>query len=433
MSAFSVTVEPKTFSVTVSAIGMQGAAGTSGGGGDVTGPASSVSGNLPAFSGTGGKTLVDSGTSAVAIASAAAVALSSHEALTSGIHGISAFVATLLDDANAAAFRTTLGLGTAATSNTTAFEASGAIATHAAITSGVHGISAFAATLLDDANASAFITTLFGGATGTGNAVRATSPSFVTPTLGVASATSLTVGAGSVSAPSVSVGDLNSGIYSHLAGGLSIAADGVQAVRIQPDASVAFYGPYALFSYDLILGASADLSIARVGISAVGVLNYASPSSPTSFSVYNVAGTDYERGGLTWQKVANYLMLVTEAGGVGSNRAIWLNSASHLYFTAGGGESAQWYLSTGGNWLASTDSAYTIGGDGGNRPIDLHLARNLVLGMSQSLGGGSKVINIGNCTTAPTTNPTGGGILYVEAGALKYRGTSGTVTTIAPA
>jgi hypothetical protein len=28
---------------------------------------------------------------------------------------------------------------------------------------------------------------------------------------------------------------------------------------------------------------------------------------------------------------------------------------------------------------------------------------------------------------------TGGGILYVDAGALKYRGSSGTVTTIAPA
>ena len=34
---------------------------------------------------------------------------------------------------------------------------------------------------------------------------------------------------------------------------------------------------------------------------------------------------------------------------------------------------------------------------------------------------------------APSVSLTGGGILYVEAGALKYRGSSGTVTTIAPA
>jgi hypothetical protein len=35
--------------------------------------------------------------------------------------------------------------------------------------------------------------------------------------------------------------------------------------------------------------------------------------------------------------------------------------------------------------------------------------------------------------TAPGSNPTGGGFLYVESGALKYRGSSGTVTTIANA
>lgn len=42
-------------------------------------------------------------------------------------------------------------------------------------------------------------------------------------------------------------------------------------------------------------------------------------------------------------------------------------------------------------------------------------------------------IFIGNVSVAPTTNPVNGGLLYVEAGALKYRGSSGTVTTIAAA
>ena len=35
--------------------------------------------------------------------------------------------------------------------------------------------------------------------------------------------------------------------------------------------------------------------------------------------------------------------------------------------------------------------------------------------------------------TAPAANLTGGGIIYVEAGALKYRGSSGTITTLGPA
>ena len=42
-------------------------------------------------------------------------------------------------------------------------------------------------------------------------------------------------------------------------------------------------------------------------------------------------------------------------------------------------------------------------------------------------------IFIGDTSSAPTGNPSSGGFLYVESGALKYRGSSGTVTTIAPA
>jgi hypothetical protein len=52
---------------------------------------------------------------------------------------------------------------------------------------------------------------------------------------------------------------------------------------------------------------------------------------------------------------------------------------------------------------------------------------------SASLGGGSGIVAMANATTVPTSNPTGGGILYVESGALKYRGSSGTITTIAAA
>ncbi len=47
-----------------------------------------------------------------------------------------------------------------------------------------------------------------------------------------------------------------------------------------------------------------------------------------------------------------------------------------------------------------------------------------------SYGGGTGVVFIANCTLAPSTNPSGGGILYCESGALKYRGSSGTVTTL---
>jgi hypothetical protein len=60
-------------------------------------------------------------------------------------------------------------------------------------------------------------------------------------------------------------------------------------------------------------------------------------------------------------------------------------------------------------------------------------AGNVGIGTADQFGGGVKVVGLANATTAPASNPTGGGVLYVEAGALKYRGSSGTVTTIANA
>jgi len=56
-----------------------------------------------------------------------------------------------------------------------------------------------------------------------------------------------------------------------------------------------------------------------------------------------------------------------------------------------------------------------------------------LFGNSASFGGGRGVLGISNAITVPSSNPTGGGVLYVEGGALKYRGSSGTITTIAGA
>jgi len=50
-----------------------------------------------------------------------------------------------------------------------------------------------------------------------------------------------------------------------------------------------------------------------------------------------------------------------------------------------------------------------------------------------SFGGGVGVLGVLNATTVPNTNPTGGGVLYAEAGAGKWRGSGGTVTTFGPA
>jgi len=63
--------------------------------------------------------------------------------------------------------------------------------------------------------------------------------------------------------------------------------------------------------------------------------------------------------------------------------------------------------------------------------LTLTAAQNLLLGGTSDPASAAKCIVIYN-GTAPTGNISGG-ILYVESGALKYRGSSGTVTTIANA
>ena len=57
---------------------------------------------------------------------------------------------------------------------------------------------------------------------------------------------------------------------------------------------------------------------------------------------------------------------------------------------------------------------------------------NIGIGVTAFGTSAAKVLGMANAT-APTSSPAGMGQLYVEAGALKYRGSSGTVTTIANA
>jgi len=64
--------------------------------------------------------------------------------------------------------------GTAAANDTSDFEAAGTVSTHAAITSGVHGISTFGASLIDDADAATARTTLGVDAAGTDNSTSVT-------------------------------------------------------------------------------------------------------------------------------------------------------------------------------------------------------------------------------------------------------------------
>jgi len=128
----------------------------------------------------------------------------------------------------------------------------------------------------------------------------------------------------------------------------------------------------------------------------------------------------------------------TGAGSTASRFAhgAYFDNTNWLYQYTGVGPAL--YQVTGAN-AGSTHAWYTsAGGTAGNTITDFATAKmvldasgNLLVGLTAAGTTAAKTIQIAN-GTAPTANVTGGQ-LYVEAGALKYRGSSGTVTTLANA
>lgn len=76
-------------------------------------------------------------------------------------------------------------------------------------------------------------------------------------------------------------------------------------------------------------------------------------------------------------------------------------------------------------------NGYSFGGVNGERVV-IDTVGNFGIGTATFGTSAVRVMGIAN-GIAPTTSPAGIGQLYVESGALKFRGSSGTVTTIAPA
>lgn len=96
------------------------------------------------------------------------------------------------------------------------------------------------------------------------------------------------------------------------------------------------------------------------------------------------------------------------------------------------------FLSTTANQfrLAYSTSQYwdwNVTSVGGLELLPTGTTFNLAFFGAGSYGGGKGVVFHANAATDPTTNPTGGGIMYASAGAGKWRGSSGTVTTFGPA
>ena len=128
---------------------------------------------------------------------------------------------------------------------------------------------------------------------------------------------------------------------------------------------------------------------------------------------------------------AGSVHVTSSAAGANANAVI----TGHNLF---GGNKQLWYL---GSTSGSNDNVAFINRQNGLTELHTNsLPRLTITGdgsfginTADQFGSGVKVIGLANAGTVPTTNPTGGGVAYAEGGALKWRGSAGTVTTIAAA
>lgn len=187
---------------------------------------------------------------------------------------------------------------------------------------------------------------------------------------------------------------------------LSFMANGAEKMVVGCEMSPSPTRPFILYdsaasAYRLVINGSGQVGIGT-----------STPSEP--FHVYKT------QNGTTTAKVENPDTTNT-------------NSRARVIVTGGTVETALTSIHTSGAFIGTNSSHAATLMTAGAQRIYLDTSGNVAIGGTSSFGSGSGVIFIENRAAAPSSNPTGGGILYVESGALKFRGSGGTVTTLANA
>lgn len=247
------------------------------------------------------------------------------------------------------------------------------------------------------ATTSAQLAGLLTDETGSGAAVFATSPTLVTPTLGVASATSLAVPA--ITAPGALTVTPAAG--SNLNVVLSTTGDfAVNTNHLYVDTSASSVG----------IGTTspqAPLHVLHTDGAGVGVKTIALLSRNSSDSVGDDNYLDF---GATPTDIRARIGMHVGSGGDG-DLSFWTAPAAVI-------TRRMTILANGNAGIGTTGPLNT-----------LDVVGNMCIGNIAAGTSATRTLVIGN-GTAPSSSPAGCGQLYVESGALKYRGSSGTITTL---
>lgn len=197
-----------------------------------------------------------------------------------------------------------------------------------------------------------------------------------------------------------------------------------------------------------VLNASSDVwALMRAGTRVIGAnqdgvaIHTNSPRSNYSLDIRGAGGATVSGGLLGVGTTASATWQIAMSSGVAADCVAYGNTAAS---TTAGVNRAKLiaFTDAGGNApdnmvFGSTQAAHVhIAANGASRILarsdgNVAIWPTITAGAdATTFGSGTLVMFIGNTSAAPSGNPTAGGLLYVESGALKYRGSGGTVTTL---
>lgn len=229
-------------------------------------------------------------------------------------------------------------------------------------------------------------------------------------------------------------GNINSSTLTSIALSQTINSSGLTlnggTVFNTSGASIALRGVSAgsnAHGIEFYTGGSERARLDSSGNFAIGI------SAPSAFfhAFKNNSGSATEAKVENAQTTANSAARLAVVTGTSNSFALFQLTESGSGFSL-----AEWAAGpavTGGMFITSASASSPIVlRQGVSEAVRIGANGNVGIGATTFGTSAARVLGIAN-GTAPTTSPAGMGQLYVEAGALKYRGSSGTVTTIANA